>query len=203
MHPFEVHGRLRLQRSGGEGVLPFDGEGTSRYRGVDYYEAMAVSWLLVLVHSFYSPVALHLGIQSRQIWDLPGGLFPSEEWGYGMLLIQLVAGVTFFPLFVWIHVSFWDLMIRFFAALFNVEEVNIEKASQEIARNSLVGHIFLIIPIFGGLANTVASLVLLYAGLRNNLTLSRAQAFVVIASPVFIVLGLLFLFILSLLSVFY
>ena len=203
LHPFEVHRNLRLQRASAGGVLHFDGEGASRYRGVDYYEAIAVSWVLVLCHSFYSPVALHLGIHSRQMWELPAGIFPSEEWEYGMLLIKLVAGVTFFPLFAWVQVSFWDMIIRFFAALFNREDGNTEQVSQEIARHSLVGHVFLIIPIFGGLAHLIAGLVLLYAGLRKNLSLSRAQSFVVIASPVIILLGLFFLFLLSLLSVFY
>ena len=203
MHPFQVHQHLRLQRAGGADVLPLGGEGASPYRGVDYYEALAVSWLLVLCHSFYSPVALHLGIQSRQVWAWPEGLFPSEEWGYGMLLINLLAGVTFFPLLVWVQVCFWDMIIRFFAALFNVDDKNIDEASQEIARHSLVGHTLLVIPIFGGVAQTMASLVLLYAGLRKNLSLTPMQSLVVIASPVIILLCLLLLFVLSLLSVFY
>ena len=43
-------------------------------------------------------------------------------------------------------------MIKFFAALFSVEDENVDRASEEIARNSLVGHTLLIIPVFGGMA---------------------------------------------------
>ena len=108
MHPFEVHRHLRLERAGGGGILPFDGEEASRYRGVEYYEAMAVSWLFFLCHSFYSPVALHLGMSSRQFLQEQGGIFPLQEWGQGILLIKLVAAVTFFPLVTWIWGQFLE-----------------------------------------------------------------------------------------------
>ena len=199
LHPFQVHQHIRLQR---EGVLPFGGD-TARYQGVDYYEALAVSWLFFLAHCFYSPIVLHLSLYSRHYLEAQGGLFPSQEWGQGMLLIKLLAAATFFPLVTWLWVRFWDMMIRFFAELFNLEGEDVEQASAEIARNSLVGHAFLIIPIFGGVAQSVAGMVLLYAGLRKNLLLSRLQSLLVIASPLFLFLGLIFLCVLSLINIFY
>ena len=196
MHPFRVHENLRMERLGG-GVLPFVKERTL-YRGVDYYEAIAVSWLFFVCHCFYSLVALHLSIYSQKFLQDEGGVFALAEWGQGILLIKLLAAATFFPLLTWFWVKFWDMNIKFFAELFNVEEDNIEKISEEIARNSLVGHTFLIIPVFGSLAQSVAGFILLYAGLRNNLALARMQTLVIIASPLFLFLGLFFLSVLVL-----
>ena len=201
MHPFQVHRHLRMRREG-RGVVPFS-ENPLRYRGVDYYEALGVSWLFFLVHCLYSPVVLHLGIYFRQFLEEKGGLFPSEEWGHGLLLIKLVAAATFFPLLTWLWVQFWNMMIKFFAELFNLESEGVEKASAEITRNSLVGHVFLLIPIFGGVVQNIAGMILLYAGLRGNLSMSRMQSLLVIASPLFIFLGLLFLCALSLINLFY
>ena len=201
LHPFQVQRHLRMERLG-EKVLPF-GVDVSRYRGVEYYEALAVSWLFFLCHCLYSPITLHLSFHSRRFLEKAGGVFPPEEWGQGILLIKLVATATFFPLIAWLWVRFWDMIIKFFVELFNVEDKNIEQASAEIVRNSLVGHAFLIIPVFGGVVQSVAGLVLLYAGLRKNLSLSRIQALVVIASPLFLFLGMLFLCVLSLINLLY
>ena len=186
----------------GEGMLSL-GSVTSRYRGVDYYEAVSVSWLFFVFHCFYSLAALHLGIYSRRYLQEQGVSGALEEWGQGFLIIKLVAAATFFPLLTWFWVKFWDMVIKFFAELFNVEDKSVERASEEITRNSLVGHTFLLIPVFGGMAQNIAGLVLLYAGLRKNLSLSLMQALIVIASPLFLFMGLLFLLVLSLFNLFY
>ena len=191
LHPFQVHNQLRLDRLGND-VLPFAKEG-SRYRGVDYYEAMSVSWLFFVCHCFYSLVAIHLSIYSQRFLEEGEGMMSLVGWGQGVSLIKLIGVATFFPLLTWFWVKFWDMIIKFFAELFDVDESDIERASGEIAHNSLVSHTFLLVPIFGGLVQSIASLVLLYAGLRKNLALARIQALMVIASPLFLFLGLFFL----------
>ena len=202
LHPFRVHSHLRLERVG-RGILPFGGEKTALYRGVNYYEAMVLSWLLFVCHCFYSLAVLHLGIYSRRFLEEQGGMFVSEEWRQGLFLVKLVATVTFFPLAAWLWVKFWDVVIRFFAELFNVEERDVERASEEITRNSLVGHTFLLIPVFGGLAQSIAGMVLLYAGLRKNLSFSRLQSLIVLGSPLFLALGLFFVYLLFLFNIFF
>jgi hypothetical protein len=207
-HPFISHEELRSKRSdidhghvlsvvGGaefnRGKVVLD-EGNSGE--VTFTEALGVSWVFLMIKTFYSLIFIHIGIHFFQYLGnhtefkkilLPGLQVGSQKLSLFIVLLE----VALFPLFVWVYVKFWSVIILFFSNLF--ETPNSEEGVRQVVNYSLTSHFFYLIPIFGELGKHVSSLFLIFAGLKRNLGLNNLQSLLVIVSPLimFLMAGLM------------
>ena len=207
-HPFISHGELRSKRLDiDHGQVLSVVEGAEFNRGkvvldegdsgeVTFTEALGVSWVFMMIKTFYSLIFIHIGIHFFQYLGdhtefkkilLPGLQVGSQKLSLFIVLLE----VAIFPLFVWIYVKFWSVIIRFFSNLF--ETPNSEEGVRQVVNYSLSSHFFYLIPIFGELGKHVSSLFLIFAGLKRNLGLNNLQSLLVIVSPLimFMMAGLM------------
>lgn len=161
-----------------------------------FTETLGVSWVFMMIKTLYSLVFIHIGIhfftylgehpQFKKIL-LPGIQVGSQKLSLFIILME----VALFPLFIWIYVKFWSVVIRFFANLY--ETPNSEEGLRQVVNYSLSSHFFYLIPIFGELGKHVSSLFLIFAGLKRNLGFNNLQSLLVIISPLilFMISGLM------------
>ena len=209
-HPSISHDELRQKRNNIDHghVLSVIG-GTEYSRGtvvldeadsgeVTFTEALGVSWIFMMIKTVYSFFFIHIGIHFFSYLGehaefkkiiLPGIQVGSQKLSLFIILLE----VALFPVFVWIYVKFWSVIIRFFTNLF--ETPNSEEGLRQVVNYSLSSHFFYLIPIFGELGKHVSSLFLIFAGLKKNLGFNNLQSLLVIISP-------LILFMISALMVF-
>ena len=215
IHPFKTQeylGNRHYVRETelGKGVLSLasdaHAEADSDDVGLNILEGVSVSWVMVLVKAMYSLLAVNFGVTAYQ-W-VKGESFDASEMAFSsnfslqkIMIFLLLLEVVFFPLSIWIFTKFWSVVIVFFADLFECEG-DVNQKADEIVSNSLVSHLFLLIPIFGQVANRISFLVFLFAGLTKNLRLNTSQALLVIASPLILFLLLLFILAVSVMMLF-
>ncbi len=167
---------------------------------LEFAPTMAISWVFVCVRAFYSLLSIVLSVQVFDFYQDGGRkLFPmlfstgNHVEGKMMILLTL-AEIIFFPLTAYVYVGLWKFIIKLCGRLFGAEGDLDEKAEQ-VAHHSLASHCMLIVPVFGNLAHYVTSSIIIYAGMRCNLKLSRLQSLFVLLGPfiaVFLLSMLLF-----------
>ncbi len=207
-HPFVSHDELRRKRQDFDhGHVLSIASAAEIPRGtvvvdeaesgeVTFTEALGVSWIFMMVKTIYSLIFIHIGIhfftylgehtEFRKIL-LPGIQVGSQKLSLFIILLE----VALFPVFVWVYVKFWSVIIRFFTNLF--ETPNSEEGLRQVVNYSLSSHFFYLIPIFGELGKHVSSLFLIFAGLKKNLGFNNLQSLLVIVSPLllFVIAGLM------------
>lgn len=152
-----------------------------------YLDMLGVSWLFVAIEGFYAVLALHLGQMFFQTWTSPEEialLLPIDTTLYTQraVLTATLAKVAFFPIIFWLYTTFWKVLIKFFANLFQVEG-NISRITDQVVHQSLSAHLMLAIPVFGKMLRHLLGLVHIFAGLRENMQMTVLQSLVVILSP--------------------
>lgn len=154
-----------------------------------FVEAMSVSWIFIVIQGIYSLLAIHLGYRAFSMVHgeeegLAALLIPNfHSQGKSLVFWGILLQIVFFPLFIWFYTRLWASFIKFFADLFEIEEKVEEKTSQVI-NHSLVSYMFLVLPVFGSMAQGIGMLFYLYAGLKNNFKFSHLQSLVILVSPV-------------------
>lgn len=165
-----------------------------------FVEAMSISWIFIVIQGIYSLLAIHLGYQAFSMVHgeqegLTALLIPNfQSQGRNLVFWGILLQIVFFPLIIWLYTRLWGSFIKFFADLFEVEGMLDEKTNQVI-NHSLVSYTFLILPVFGSMAQGIGMLFYLYAGLKNNFKFSHIQSLVILVSPV-IFLGFTFILLL-------
>jgi hypothetical protein len=178
-------------------------QGGSRYifnrQHVKTDEALAISWILVMLQTAYFLAGIHLGISFSEHFQINAGMQLSERIFRIVLFIALLKAL-FFPLWGWVTIQFWSVIIKFFAQLYDKEEkLLLSEQAQFIAASSLVSNLFLLVPILGPPIRTISSLFYIFAGTRKVLHFSALQSAIVIISPLLIMAAMLLLFIVNLL----
>jgi hypothetical protein len=170
---------------------------------LDFIESMGVSWIFVILKVMYVVLTLMISL-----FFLNGGF--ENYWildsyqPQRLLLTISIAEVVFFPIFIWVYVKVWNVLIIFFTGLFgSLKNSDIRSISNQIVNASLSSHVFLIIPVFGGVMRHISGLIYIYLGLRNNLGFSRAQGLLTLISPLLIIglFGLFFFISIMLLTI--
>lgn len=156
-------------------------------------EFTCLSWLFSMIKAMYGLSAISLGYYllkwAAVKFSITTSFLKIENMTQNkMVLFFLLLEVALFPLGVYLYFKIWELIIRFFIHLYEIEVRNEEKAVEEILSASLCCHIFYIFPIFGEFAKHIASLVYIFSGLRSGLGMSTLQALMVVIAPVFVVL---------------
>lgn len=198
LHPFKNQlGFRQLRQRGHElaGTLPLrladDDVPTQSeledHISLKFLDMLGVSWIFIAIEGFYAVLALHLGQMFFQSWTSPEEialLLPIDTTLYTQraLLTATLAKVAFFPIIFWFYATFWKVLIKFFANLFQVEG-NIPRITDQIVHQSLSAHLMLAIPVFGKMLRHLLGLVHIFAGLRENMRMTVLQSLVVILSP--------------------
>lgn len=161
---------------------------------LDFIESMGVSWIFVILNVIYVVFTLIISL-----YFFNGGI--EKYWILNsyqpqrFLLTISIAEAVFFPILIWVYAKVWNVLISFFSGLFgNSKNSEIKSISNQIVNGSLTSHVFLIIPVFGGMMRHIYGLIYIYLGLRNNLGFSRLQGLLTLISPLLIIglLGLVF-----------
>lgn len=193
LHPFQVQEQLRTMKI----TSPLISD--TSLRGINIYEGIAISWLFYIVYSFYSLITLIIGLHAHN--DFGNDLVRLLDLNlvqHSYTMVKTGIAIALFPLTSWIWVRLWGIIITSFARIFRIEDHSIDTISDEITRNALASNCLLIIPVFGGFASHVGSLIMIYAGLRRNLDMPVGQSIIVLLVPLIVILLLIFLMILSL-----
>lgn len=217
LHPFKLHRSLAQSRVRARSMpqlrLATWGDTTgiksTKVPGLELVELVGVSWFFVIIRGLYSLVSINFGILVYQNYfsdNLPllEEIFsPVTLQAQKMLLLYVVGEAALYPLVLWFYIKVWSVLINFFGNLFSIEG-DINLMTEQIVGHSLVGHFFLLIPIFGEVARYFSSIVYIFAGLRNNMRMSVLQSVIVISSPLLLLLMfilMLFAYIVAVLSV--
>jgi len=201
LHPFKVNIYFRGRRKDfyGRGVPFLVDESVPMEQDrleLDFPEILSISWLLFTIHTFYSLFFIYVANFLFTSFDI--GNFLNARMMIYVALIQAI----FFPLVFWAYAKVWILIVAFFGSLFLDEDKDIQDISKQVIGVSLSSHIYLLIPVIGGVVRHFAFLIYLFAGLRKNLGLSVTKSFMVILSPLFILGLLVFLFVLMVATIF-
>lgn len=160
---------------------------------ISYFEVMGITWSLHLLYAFYSVFALYLGVVSYEY------LSSSESFTHLMFasmavtsqkitLMMTLAQVIFYPFVFQFGFKFWAYILRFYAQIFEYDgdrELDIE--IEELLNSIYTANLFLIIPIFGNFLSFITQAYYLFIGLRSKLGFTRAQAVLVLMTPLFLI----------------
>ena len=159
---------------------------------ISYFEVMGISWALHIIYAFYSVFALYLGVISYEYLSNSQNfthlLFESvhvtgQKFGLMMTLLQVI----FYPLLFQFTFKLWAYLLRFFGQIFEYGgERELDVEIEELLNSIFTANIFLIIPIFGSVVSTMTQVYYLFIGLRAKLGFTRAQAFLVLLTPLFL-----------------
>ena len=172
--------------------------------GVTWNESLIVSWFFSLLQLFYVLLGMLLGLEVFTSYSSEESLlspFLLDAHFKKMIYILLFQGVLF-PISFWITATFWSLIIKSFAKIFEKSDGASQEVAEEIVSTSLASHAFLIIPILGPFLFKAATLIYIFAGLRRNLEMSVLQSFIIILCPLILVLLMSFMMVLMLIMAF-
>ena len=157
--------------------------------GIEFSEGLCISWIFYIIKSFYELLIFLMEASVLKLFSLGGVLAYGIKMNATQIQIGvLIAGVLFFPVSLWIYAKFWTGALFVGSHLFRPELSEEDRViiAKEVVDNSLTSHMFLVIPFIGGLASFVASLIYLYAGLRENFKFHTLQSLVILLLPLFL-----------------
>lgn len=195
-HPFKTH---RILRDRPEDVA----SGAAGFKRLGLYESLGAAWIFVVFSGMLKIIIVNILVSMfMRVMDPSSGfinqIYSGDRYtGFYFLILSTILDVIFFPLITLFIVQFWEFVIKAYAKLAGIE-AQVEDKVRSIVSVSLSSHIFLIAPIIGEMAQKVAGLIQMYAGIREQFGFSRSLTLCVLATP--IVIGLFFLSIIVLLS---
>lgn len=186
IHPFRTHELFLSNEEDDNGFKP-------HILGI--YESLGASWVFVVISGIFRIALLNLVlftfINFLASDESSFSLISNEDGslGFYFLLFQTILDVIFYPLVMLFLIQFWEFTIKLFGKALGSDE-NLDEKVKNIMSVALSSSILSIIPIFGGMAQKLASLILMYAGLRKQLNASVALSFCIMMMPVLMFLGL-------------
>ena len=205
LHPVKLHQFLRQQRQAvplaedPNLTLPFPGMTNGTLSSPASYslaapigaplssgETIAIVWPLVIIKSFYTLLAIAVGLASMNRFQMVmANPFPGD-WKFTQYTIVCSAlfSAVLAPLVLGIYLKIWQWVLQFFGRLFD-RSSETSSAAKEVVNYSLASYWFLLIPILGPMMQRLAQIVYLFLGLRQNIGLSRIQS-VAVACTVYL-----------------
>ncbi|MFT6630265.1 MAG: hypothetical protein ACJAS4_000201 [Bacteriovoracaceae bacterium] len=185
IHPFKTHEAF-INPDRVEGFVP---------QRLSPYESLTTSWVFVILNGIFRIVTLNfvillmLDLISDTGFDYSSFLNIEEFPSLYFVVLSSVLDIIFYPLFGIFMIQFWEFIIKLFANLLNVSG-DVSEKSQDIISVYFSSSILKIIPIFGAPMQSLASMILMYAGLRKQLNASPILSVCIILTPLVIMLGL-------------
>lgn len=190
VHPFKTH----------ESFLGGGRSDDFKPLKLSVYESLGTSWVFIVFNAMFKLIILNMILVTfLDIFVEDSSFFSqmidvNQYTSFYLLILSTILDVIFYPLFGFFIIQFWELIIKIFANLLGVEG-DITEKTHRIISVSLSSNILKIIPIFGSPAQGLASMILMYAGLRKQLNTSPVLSFCILFSPIVIVLGLISVFV--------
>lgn len=186
IHPFKTHKLYMSGESDDNGYKP-------EILGI--YESLGVSWIFVVISGIVKIVLINLVLFSlMQMLSGDNGPIKLISYddgfiGFYFIMFQTILDVIFYPLIMLFIIQFWEFVIKLFGSALGDEE-DIELKAKNIMSVALSSSLLTIVPVFGGMAQKFASLILMYAGLREQLKASAALSICIMLVPMFLFLAL-------------
>ena len=185
IHPFKTHEMiLHPERYPNESILRLSA-----------YESLTTSWVFVIINSILRVIVLNFVlislydfIESSQL-SLVSLVDLQEFPGLFFLVLSSILDVIFYPLFGIVIIHFWELIIRFYGKLIGVTGDLTQKA-QDIMAVQMSSKVLTLIPFLGGAFESIASMILMYAGIRKQLHTSVALSICILLTPALLMLML-------------
>lgn len=159
---------------------------------IGYIEVLGITWSLHIIYAFYSVFALYLGIityesaTSSQSFTHLISESVSVTFQKFTLMMTLFE-VIFYPFIFQFGFKFWAYILRFYAQIFEYKgERSLDTEIEELLNSIYTANLFLIIPIFGNFLSLITQTYYLFLGLRAKLSFTRAQALLVLMTPLFL-----------------
>ncbi len=183
IHPFKTHESFMYPEKA-DGYLPLR---------MSAYESLSISWLFIVVNAIFRMITLNFAIVfimdlfSATDFDYSSFIDLNEFPSMYFIVLSAALDIIFFPLFGFFIIQFWEVVIKLFASLLDVSGDLTDRA-QDIISVYYSSHILKLIPIFGAPLQSLASMVLMYAGLRRQLNASPTLSVCIILMPFFLML---------------
>ena len=163
-------------------------------REISLYESLGISWLLIILSSFFKLVIITFFISvfldiTSEANGIVESLYSGDRFvGFYFVILSTILDAVFFPLITLFVIQFWDLVIKFFANICDVEG-DIDKKSKDILSVALSANMFKLIPIIGEIFTRLAQMIQMYAGLRRQLNFSVGASICVLMTPYLFLAG--------------
>lgn len=178
IHPFKTHDAF---------MYPAKVTGYKPMR-LNAYEALTASWLFVLISAIFRIITLNffiiflVGLLNDSSFDYASFIDLSEFPSLYFVVLSSVLDIIFFPLFGFFIIQFWEFVIKLFGNMLDVSG-NLTERAQDIIAVYYSSYILNLIPVFGAPLQSLASMVLMYAGLRKQLNASPVLSVCIIMTP--------------------
>jgi len=186
VHPFRIHRHFHMNQ-------PLPGREGEQVQALNLSEALMFSWIFAVLKGLMRIVLINVVIQSFisfQSENFPFFEMVAQEAGlttYYFLLFSAMLDIVFFPILTMVMTEFWNWVIRIFAGLMKFEGDR-EEVAHQITVTALSSYVFFLVPLIGEIIQSFMYYMMLYAGLRENLRASRSLAFVILITPVILLM---------------
>ena len=183
IHPFKTHDAF-MGKETGLSYTPAK---------MSVYESLGASWIFVVFNGIVRIFLVNFVIFAfLKISDSGAGIFSSlsnEDGfiGFYFLILSTILDVIFYPLFTLFLIQFWEFIIKLFAKGLGHDD-DLDEKARSIMTVALSSHIFVMVPVLGGMAQKFAAMILMYAGLRRQLNASAALSVCIMLFPVLLML---------------
>jgi len=186
IHPFSTHESfLNPDRFEGESLVKLTA-----------YESLITSWVFVIVNGVFRVITLNflivflLDLASDSEINYAGIINLEEFPAFYLIVISSIVDIIFYPIYGMVIIKFWDFIFKMYGNLMEVSG-DISQKSHDILCVYFSSSILKIVPIFGAPIQSLASMVLMYAGIRKQLNASPALSVCIILTPMLFGLALI------------
>ncbi len=194
IHPFKTHEFL-VHPDRYEGFKPVQ---------LSAYESLTTSWVFVIISGIFRVIMLNfiillfVDILEDSSFNYSQYIDIKEFPTFYFIILSSILDIIFYPLFGIIIIQFWEVIIKFYGTLLGTTG-DLSAKAQNIISVYFSSSILTLIPVFGATAQSLASMILMYAGLRKQLNASPVLSICIILTPFVLVLGLLSILLLMIL----
>jgi hypothetical protein len=185
MNPFRIHEYFKYG-------IPLTGKEDVKLGRVYLTESILISWGFYILNCFYILVTYlisHDSILAAQE-ELRQFVAAPNNFTIIVLITFLMVKSLFFPIFCFIHVGFWKIVLFIFAELLEIKEEDREEIIDDIISISYSSHVFLAIPYFGTVVQYIDELMLMYSGIKTRMGASRSLTLLIVSFPYFLFIAL-------------
>jgi hypothetical protein len=180
IHPFRSH-ELLLEEN-------------ESIKNISLSESIGLSWIFVVLNGVVRillinfVLILFMNLFSDE--STLSRVFESDDGfiGFYFLIFSTILDVIFYPLFMLFFVQFWSFILRIFGSLLNIEDT--DERVEKIMVVTMSSQILSVIPIFGGIAQKFAALILMFAGIKKQLEASTLLTLCILSFPLLLMLGI-------------
>ncbi len=188
VYPFRVHDYFRFK-------IPLPEPDWAYPRELNIFEAICVSWVFELVKAIIQVLLINItliGVTSyHQEASSYIGSFPmfAAFSSHSFFLLAIGIRVVLFPIISLISYEFWSIVLRFVGHMMETPG-QLHQIAERIIVSSQSSHLFSVVPIVGDFAQKIASMFLMFAGIRKHLQTSTLLSIIILFIPVFLIIGI-------------